>query len=122
MDSISSNMIRVQVHFDPLNPSSTGAFVTLLYCETIFCNSIDFTKSLYFSIFHYEARTYDVPYVTGYYLLYAYDTDVDGSIISSNNGSSYPIPGRRIFLFYNTTSGMLNITIVINVLKVKSCQ
>lgn len=99
--AVSESQLRIRIHIYSHIASAVGAFVSLLFCKTIACNNIDYEKSLYFSTYGRQSFIYNVTHTSGNYLLYAYDTEVNGSLIPTTSRTSYPIPGRRIFLHHD---------------------
>ena len=80
-----------------------GAFITLLYCRTDSCD-IDYDNSLYLSIYGRNSSNYDINYKSGYYILYAYDIEADGSLFTSINNTTFSIPGRRVYFQFGIGS------------------
>ena len=83
--------IGVDIDMFSYASDDVGVFISLLPCATDLCERIDYNKSVYISTYNKKNSSYFVEFNRGFYLLSAFETDLNGTLLASYNNTCLPI-------------------------------
>lgn len=98
IEGIAQNTLLIQYAQSSHVVEEVKPFVALLYCESETCTVFNFTSSLYLSLHKESPKNYSLMYESGYYLMFVFDADENGSVIPSEGNRAFSKSGQRLQL------------------------